>query len=230
MVLEKGTVDNKELIATTDGSLTLYVKNLGEPYHSLNGALTESRHVFIKNGLLMHQKTNLTVFEVGFGTGLNCLLTALESSSRNIHIRYIGIDKFPLDGETLNLLNYPSLIGGKAHLFWDKIHSAKWNKETKISGFFNLLKLEQDIADLHFSDLPEFDVVFFDAFGPDKQPEIWDVEIFRSIFNCCSSNAIFTTYSAKGEVRRKLIEVGFKIERVPGPPGKKEMLRGIKTI
>jgi tRNA U34 5-methylaminomethyl-2-thiouridine-forming methyltransferase MnmC len=217
-----------EIRTTEDGSHTLFVKNLGEPYHSLHGALTESNHVFITNGFLYHQKKTMTVLEVGFGTGLNCLLTAIEAANRKIKVNYIGIEKFPLDKEIIDKLNYPALIGNSQEL-WLKIHSAIWNRKTPVSDFFNLLKLELDITKLKLPELTKFDVIYFDAFGPEVQPEMWETGIFKLIFNNCYPQAVFSTYSAKGEVRRRLISVGFKMEKISGPPGKKEMLRGIKT-
>lgn len=218
-----------EIIITSDGSATLFVKELNEHYHSTNGALTESLHVFIKNGLLFNLKNPMTVFEAGFGTGLNCLLTALEASKNKTQINYIGVEKYPLDKNTADRLNYATLAGGGASELWETIHSAPWNREACISGFFNLLKLEHDLVKNNLPNLPGFDVIYFDAFSPGVQPEIWSTGIFQSLYGRCNHNAVFTTYSAKGEVRRNLASVGFKMEKIPGPPGKKEMLRGIKN-
>jgi tRNA U34 5-methylaminomethyl-2-thiouridine-forming methyltransferase MnmC len=229
MVLGNNKIRESEPVKTADGSSTLFIRSLGEPYHSMNGALTESNHVFVKNGLLFCQKRELIVFEVGFGTGLNCLLTAMEAASRGLKIIYIAVEKFPLDEQILKLLNYPTLIAGNAPELWEKIHSAKWGVETKISDCFSLLKLNRDFTRLNYDELQGFDVIYFDAFAPAVQPEMWESGIFSDLYKKCNEGAILTTYCAKGEVRRRMVAAGFKVDRTPGPPGKKEMLMAIKT-
>jgi tRNA U34 5-methylaminomethyl-2-thiouridine-forming methyltransferase MnmC len=228
MALNREAIQSSEVTITKDGSPTLFIKSLGEPYHSVNGALAESMHVFIKNGLLYRNIPGLTIFEVGFGTGLNCLLSALEADKCSLKIDYIGVEKFPLGTKALDALNYADLLGGNSHEYWGKIHSSDWGKKTAVSGFFSMAKLNADIHGLKMEGLPGFDVVFFDAFAPGIQPEMWDTDIFQKIFGKCNKGAVLTTYSAKGEVRRRLASAGFSVERIPGPPGKKEMLRAIK--
>ena len=217
-----------ELIKTDDGSDTLFVRELGEHYHSTFGAIQESMHVFIEAGLKKCSQSPITVFEVGFGTGLNSWLTALEAERTNQIIRYISVEKFPLPPIIWERLNYPNVIrGGDPELF-RKIHQAEWDKEVKISDNFFILKLSSDLTEFDYSGLPLFDLIYFDAFSPDKQPELWHSSIFRNISDQCAPEAKIVTYCAKGAVRRSLTEVGFAAERIPGPPGKREMLRGTK--
>jgi tRNA U34 5-methylaminomethyl-2-thiouridine-forming methyltransferase MnmC len=217
-----------ELKMTSDGSHTLYVSELNEPYHSLNGAITESKHVFVANGFLQNTNNPRTVLEVGFGTGLNCLLTAIEAGKHQIRVNYIGIELYPLDDNFAKQLNYAAQIGDGADTLFEAIWSAPWNQPISINPIFNLLKLKTDFLTDQLPQLPGIDVVYFDAFGPEIQPPMWQPGIFRKIYDGCNKGAIFTTYSAKGQVRRDLAMVGFQMKRMPGPPGKKEMLNGIK--
>lgn len=218
-----------ELIVTGDGSHTIFMPELNEQYHSVNGAITESEYVYIDNGFRFCKVKNPTVFEVGFGTGLNCLLTLAGANNSRRHTKYISIEKYPLEKEMIQKLNYESLVPGAAD-FWEKIHLAPWNEATKISEFFTLKKLNADLLDYQFENGDKADVVYFDAFGPDKQPEMWTPAVFSSVYKLTSEQGIFVTYSAKGEVRRQLAACGFAMERLPGPPGKNQMLRGIKLL
>ena len=218
-----------ELIKTDDGSDTLFNTELGEHYHSTHGAIQESMHVFIQAGFRTCQQSSLTIFEVGFGTGLNTYLTLLETLKTNQRIRYITVEKYPLSRKTWEALNYPQALPGGGQKFFLKIHEAAWNEEVPINDQFTLLKLSSDLTAIDFSDLPFFDLVYFDAFSPDKQAELWVSSVFRKVSDHCVIEAKIVTYCAKGAVRRTLSEVGFKAERIPGPPGKREMLRGTKN-
>lgn len=218
-----------ELIVTGDGSHTIFMPELNEQYHSLNGAITESEYVYIEKGFRFCKLKNPTVFEVGFGTGLNCLLTLAEATRAKRHTKYLAIEKYPLDAEMIQKLNYGSFSPDMGD-FFKKIHQAPWNEATEISEFFTLQKLHADLLDYQFENSDKADVIYFDAFGPDKQPEMWTPAVFSSVFNLSADNAVFVTYSAKGEVRRQLAACGFAMERLPGPPGKNQMLRGIKLL
>ncbi|MBN1820834.1 MAG: tRNA (5-methylaminomethyl-2-thiouridine)(34)-methyltransferase MnmD [Prolixibacteraceae bacterium] len=219
---------NPEITITADGSHTLFVAELNEPYHSVNGAVTESMHVFIENALLFRNKKDIVVFEVGFGTGLNCLLTALKAMENGLKIKYITIEKYPLDPEIIKKLNYPSFFKDDRSEIWEKIHESPWDRDVELNNNFKLYKINADILLTSFSKISQnFDVVYFDAFAPDVQPALWQPEIFSRLFEKCNKKAVLTTYSAKGSVRRTMISAGFKVEKLPGPPGKKEMLRGI---
>ena len=215
-----------ELVKTDDGSDTLFVRELGEHYHSTFGAVQESMHVFIESGLRKCDQPYLNLFEVGFGTGLNAYLTVLETIKANQTIRYITIEKYPLPSAVWSALNYPTIVPeGNPELF-RMIHEAKWNEETIITDHFSILKLSNDLLNVDYSALPWFNLIYFDAFSPEKQPELWETSIFRQLASHCTPKAKLVTYCAKGAVRRSLIEAGFTPERIPGPPGKREMLRG----
>lgn len=221
---------NVQLKQTNDGSATLFVSEMNEQYHSLNGALTESNHVFLENGFVFHKTSHPVVFEVGFGTGLNCLLTANQAQLQQRPTCFITIEKFPLSRQILNQLDYGSLIPGNGVQLFNAIHESEWNILVEISPWFTLLKLKDDFTRLAWILPRKCDIIYFDAFGPDKQPEMWTEEVFIRLFENCQEGGVLVTYSAKGEVRRRLIAAGFKAERLPGPPGKKEMLRAIKMV
>jgi tRNA U34 5-methylaminomethyl-2-thiouridine-forming methyltransferase MnmC len=218
-----------QIVHTADGSSTIFIPEMNEQYHSLNGALTESQYVYIEKGFSFQQKKKLTVFEVGFGTVLNFLLTAIEAKKQEKITHYISIEKYPINNETIGQLNYGQLISEEAEIIFDKIHACKWNEKTQITDYFSLTKIETDLITHTQKFAEKFDVVYFDAFGPDKQTEMWKPEIFSKIYDECLPGCVFVTYSAKGEVRRNLNQIGFTMERLPGPPGKKQMLRGIKN-
>jgi len=216
------------IINTSDGSHTIYLTEIDEQYHSVNGAITESNYVYIGKGYDFHTGKNPKVFEIGFGTGLNCLLTALRAEQEKTPTYYITIEKYPLEKKIIEKLNFGKLISTEAQILFEKIHVCKWDEIIGISEYFNLLKIYGDLIDINLTQFENCDVIYFDAFGPDKQPEMWTPVIFRKIHSITSSKGIIVTYSAKGEVRRQLTASGFEMERLPGPPGKNQMLRGIK--
>lgn len=217
-----------QILKTSDGSNTIYLPEINEQYHSVNGALTESEYVYIEKGFLHHPDKKQKVFEVGFGTGLNCLLTALKAEQLCKPTKYIAIEKYPLEKNIIDQLNYGKLISENALNIFEKIHDCAWNQEVQISKYFVLHKINGDLLHFNLNEFENCTVIYFDAFGPDKQPEMWSPLIFSKISKITSTDGIFVTYSAKGEVRRQLSASGFTMERLPGPPGKKEMLRGIK--
>ena len=216
------------IINTSDGSHTIYLPEIDEQYHSVNGAITESNYVYIDKGYNFHVSKNPTVFEVGFGTGLNCLLTALQAKQDKRPTIYITIEKNPLQKDIVGQLNYGRLISEDARIVFENIHSCKWNEAVSITEYFNLFKIKGDLIDINLTQSENCDVIYFDAFGPDKQPEMWTPLIFSKIYSVTSPKGVLVTYSAKGEVRRQLAASGFEMERLPGPPGKIQMLRGIK--
>lgn len=222
-------VNRPEVITTSDGSMTLYHIELDEHYHSVNGAITESRHVFIKNGLgFSGAKHSFNLLEIGFGTGLNALLTAEYAIENKIKILYYTIEKYPLKPDVISELNYGKLLGGNGEFLFDAIHSSEWGKMVEISPWFQIFKIEADLLEFILKFNISVDLVYFDAFGPDKQPELWGHSVFLKLFELLSAGGVIVTYSAKGEVRRRMASSGFAVERLPGPPGKREMLRGIK--
>lgn len=226
----------RTLITTADGSHSLYVKDLDEHYHSIHGAIQEALHVFIKSGLqYMHNKNyqEINILEIGFGTGLNALLTYLEAEKLNIKINYTGLEAFPLEDNLLKELNYAEWI---ANLFqhektnvkkiFEQLHSSEWQKDVTISEHFKLNKINNTLQDVQLT--RAFDLIYFDAFGPRVQPDMWEDELFSKIFSATTTNGCLVTYCAKGEVKRSLKRIGFKVETLPGPPRKREMVRGIK--
>jgi tRNA U34 5-methylaminomethyl-2-thiouridine-forming methyltransferase MnmC len=219
---------NPDLIFTADGSPTLYIPEMNEQYHSLNGAVTESNFVYLEKGYSFHKAENPVVFEVGFGTGLNALITAIHAEKTGRPTFYIAIEKYPLDDVFFEKLNYGVFFQERGVELYRLIQQAPWGEVLQINPFFRFLKIKGDITGSEWQ-LPEScDVIYFDAFGPDKQPEVWSEQIFSRLFSFTSPGGVLVTYSAKGEVRRRMLSAGFKTEKLPGPPGKKEMLRGIK--
>ena len=208
---------------TADGSHTLYMPAIEESYHSMYGAIQESTFIFIEQGLRTCPKSVVQVLEIGFGTGLNALLTALEANRTKKKIHYTTLELYPVSVQDTQSLNYPELLENSRELF-DEIHRALWEKEVEISPFFVLHKVKTDFTT--YNPPAMYDVIYFDAFSPEKQSEMWHEFGFAKIMEHCNSDAVLTTYCAKGTVRRTLQKVGFRVERVPGPPGKREILRG----
>ncbi|PTN07523.1 tRNA U34 5-methylaminomethyl-2-thiouridine-forming methyltransferase MnmC [Mangrovibacterium marinum] len=217
---------DRELILTADGSHTLYVPALNEHFHSVHGAIQESMHVFIKNGLQRSTKQELCIFEVGFGTGLNALLTLANKGERNI--RYFSIEKYPLTEAEFSQLNFSRQFPDELSAPFEQMHQCPWNKAQQIAPGFELTKLDADLTIFNFNILPQFDLIYFDAFAPNKQADMWSEALFATIAAQTRAGGLFVTYCAQGEVRRKLTRSGFDMQRIPGPPGKKEMLFGQK--
>jgi tRNA U34 5-methylaminomethyl-2-thiouridine-forming methyltransferase MnmC len=212
---------------TKDGSPTLFVPELNEHYHSVKGARTESEHIFVNMGLKASRSSCPNVLEMGFGTGLNALLSLEYAEQQSRKVKYTGIELYPLAWGEISPLNYSN------NQLFKEIHNAPWDVETDITTYFSLKKIQADANQLFgvetvaFSS--KFDVVYFDAFAPEKQPEMWSEELLRSIYINMETEGILTTYCAKGVIRRMLQDIGFKTERLPGPPGgKREILRAIK--
>jgi tRNA U34 5-methylaminomethyl-2-thiouridine-forming methyltransferase MnmC len=215
-----------KIIQTSDGSHTIYVPELDEHYHSVHGAVQESAFIFINNGFNFCTANPVSILEIGFGTGLNVLLTAIRSQADNRYVDFTSVEKYPLDEKTVKSLNHHEFAGEKGIVLFERIHSVPWNKKASILSNFNLTKIKMDFT----LEKPDglFDLIYFDAFGPDKQPEMWTGEIFDSISRGVKKNGIFVTYSAKGEVKRNLRASGFDVTLLPGPPGKRQMIRAVK--
>ena len=211
---------------TEDGSHTLYVGKLNEHYHSTHGAIRESMHVFIKQGLLTLNAKSVRILEIGFGTGLNTLLTISEAFRRNLVIYYHAVEKYPLTEPEFSKLNYENLLEASPEGLLQKIHGCPWNEAVKISEDVTLYKEESDFRSMRPPS--KLNLVYFDAFSPEKQPELWSRDIFEKIAELTDPGAVLVTYSSKGEVRRTLLSSGFEVEKVSGPPGKREMIRAVK--
>jgi tRNA U34 5-methylaminomethyl-2-thiouridine-forming methyltransferase MnmC len=218
----------RTIITTADGSKTIHLDAWNEHYHSKHGAIREAYHVFVDQGLAVVSKNTISILEIGFGTGLNALITLLESNTRRLEINYTGVEKFPLVSAELDQLNYiTELKAEECREFFMQMHAAAWEVETQITPYFRLCKQQKDFRDI--KDMEAYDLVYFDAFGARVQPELWTEEIFRAMFNAMKDDGILVTYAAKGSVRRAMQAVGFQVARLPGPPGKREMLRAVKN-
>lgn len=205
--------------------MSLWNSELDETYHSRHGAWNEAKHVFIDSGLTpLSSRSELRILEVGFGTGLNCYLTAL-SQEQNQRIEYVGLEAYPLEMNILKELNYAERKDGDEDLF-HLMHRAEWEVEVKIRPNFFLTKVQSKLET--FQPDKQFDLMYYDAFGPRAQPEMWEKSIFEQIFSMMHQDGVLVTYCAKGQVRRDLMACGFEVERLEGPPGKRHMLRGTK--
>lgn len=199
---------------------------MNEHYHSIHGAVQESVFIFIRNGFDFCKANPVDIFEVGFGTGLNALLTAIKSNEGNRRVSFTSIEKYPLGSDIIKSLNHGEYAGEEGKKIFDSIHSAPWNIESQITRNFYLKKNEADLTKEPLTGA--YDLIYFDAFGPDKQPEMWTKPIFEQIAFITKQNGVFVTYSAKGEVKRNLKSCGFEVNRIPGPPGKRQMIRAVK--
>lgn len=222
----KNEGDHLKLFQTADGSYSILNTQLGETYHSRHGALTESLHVFIGQGFEKTGNTEpLHILEVGYGTGLNAWLTAMACTEAERAVIYTALEPFPPDSE---LCKKPESYGSSENdiFLWDSIQSSEWNKVTEINSFFQLVKLRTPIE--LFNHSVGFDLVYFDAFAPGYQPEIWDTAVFRKLFEFMNSPSRLVTYCARGSVKRSMKAAGFIVEPLPGPPGKREMTAALK--
>jgi tRNA U34 5-methylaminomethyl-2-thiouridine-forming methyltransferase MnmC len=218
-----------KIITTSDGSKTIHFPDWNESYHSKHGALQEARHVYIQSGLEYRFNRNspksLKILEIGFGTGLNAMLSLLFAKQSDVKIYYYTIEKYPLEISVLNDLNYTEIFKSNSTTF-KKLHQTEWEKEVEIQPNFILKKIKTDLK--NFQPEPVFDLIYFDAFGPRVQPELWKKTILQNMYNALRPNGVWVTYSCKGSVRRDLLDIGFHVEKIPGPPGKREMLRAVK--
>ncbi len=216
-----------QIVKTADGSDTIYLPELDETYHSIFGAVQEANHIFIENGLKFIKKNSITVLEIGFGTGLNALLTAKYAIENDLKIEFITIEKFPLANELLVQLSYANHSNPDEMLF-RKIHDAEWEKPTIINSYFSVQKIKGDILNPDFEINKEIDIIFFDAFAPSKQGEIWDEKVFKLLYQYLNMDGILVTYSSAGIVKRALRTSGFNVKRLIGPPGKHHILLASK--
>ena len=219
----------REFLTTGDGSVTIHLPEWNEQYHSKHGAIAEAVHVFIEAGLQFwldgNSRKEVSIMEIGFGTGLNAFLTLREAAAKNLQISYTAIEGYPLALSELKKLNYSQLLNASEEDFL-KLHRDPWEVPSEINSNFQLTKRQQFFSEIN--DKNAFDLIYFDAFGARVQPELWTEEIFSKMFEALNFGGILVTYAAKGSVRRAMQGVGFTVERLPGPPGKREMLRASK--
>nr|WP_251040461.1 tRNA (5-methylaminomethyl-2-thiouridine)(34)-methyltransferase MnmD [Chryseobacterium sp. ISL-6] len=221
----------REIKTTNDGSKTLFINELNENYHSHHGALQEAEHVFIKNGLNLINDYEINILELGFGTGLNVLVTINEylKTDKNHVINYFSLEKYPINESEIKNLAYFELFDNiEFKEIYHKIHQAEWEKPVEIINNFNLKKIKCDFFELKDLDLPKINLVYYDCFGARVQPDLWEKPLFEMVSDKMNINGLLTTYSSKGSVRRILQELNFKVEKKQGPPGKREMLNAVK--
>lgn len=217
-----------KLLLTADGSHTLFSEQFNEVYHSRHGALQEAKHVYIDNGLKCYNQSELQVLEIGFGTGLNALLTWLHAENTQTKICYTAIELHPVESAMIGQLNFPQKVEHKnAEIFFSLLHATAWGSIHHLTTYFSLHKLQVD-AHTYPLTSNSYHLVYFDAFAPNHQADMWTVGIFQKIYAAMKPGGLLVTYCAKGEVQRAMKLSGFHIEKLPGPPGKREMLRGNK--
>ncbi|MDR1755459.1 MAG: tRNA (5-methylaminomethyl-2-thiouridine)(34)-methyltransferase MnmD [Culturomica sp.] len=220
----------RTLIRTEDGSATLYVPELNEHYHSVHGAVQESLHIFIRAGVEESGKEELRILEAGFGTGLNAYLTLLHAHRNRLSVAYHTLEKYPLSPEEYHLLNYTEHSAEPEDLagIFRQLHESPWETDLRLTPGFLLHKYRTDFREIGFSE--QFDIVFFDAFSPEVQPALWSEAVFQKYLRALVPGGILVTYCVKGTVKQALRKVGFTVKRLPGPPGKREMLRAVKPV
>lgn len=223
----------RKIVTTADGSTSILLPEWQEQYHSKHGAIQEANHVFINAGLIhLLNKNNykeISILEIGFGTGLNALLTLLKAEELKIKTNYVGVEGYPIETSEIKQLNYTNILKSKSlsNGIFNKMHQISWNKTHSISEYFNLKKEEKFFSEINY--INTFNLIYFDAFGARVQPELWTMPIFKTMYKALKKKGVLVTYSAKGSAKRAMQEVGFTVEKIEGPPGKREMLRAIKN-
>lgn len=221
----------REIIVTKDGSHTVGIPGMNVTYHSHHGAIQESMHVFIEAGLKHWlgkqalKEVPIRIFEMGFGTGLNALLTAIEAKKSKINIHYTAAEMYPLSLKEASELNYSATLGHKDT--FEQLHQSKWNEEVALTEHFILRKEQTDL--LNFTSQLPFHLIYFDAFAPSAQPELWTEEVFKKLFDLTAEKGVLVTYCSKGSVRRAMQAAGYTVTKLPGPPGKREIVRAEKS-
>ncbi|WP_372756946.1 tRNA (5-methylaminomethyl-2-thiouridine)(34)-methyltransferase MnmD [Mariniflexile sp.] len=240
----------REVVITADGSSTIHLPEWDEQYHSKHGAIQEAYHVFIKHGLHHFcngseasknmtstavqktegfSKSEVSILEIGFGTGLNAFITLLEAEKLSILVNYFGVEGYPVAMNEVLQLNYPTqLEANKKELLFKRMHEVSWDEQHEISKYFSLTKQKRFFSEIN--EVEVFNIIYFDAFGARVQPELWTEPVFQKMYNALQEHGVLVTYAAKGSVRRAMQAVGFLVEKLPGPPGKREMLRATKQF
>jgi tRNA U34 5-methylaminomethyl-2-thiouridine-forming methyltransferase MnmC len=217
----------REILQTLDGSTTIRIDEWDECYHSKHGAIQEAQHVFIKNGLSLFQNRAVSILEIGFGTGLNAFITLLEAKKMNQTIDYVGVEAYPISPEEVLQMNYVTELNAtQEDEIFTTMHQSDWEEKIALRNDFILTKRKQFFEEI--DDINSFDLIYFDAFGYRVQPELWSTDVFKRMFNALKSNGVLVTYAARGVVKRSMLEVGFTVEKLAGPPGKREMFRAFK--
>ncbi len=216
----------RELLTTSDGSTTIYLQDLQETYHSKHGAIQEAKHVFIANGLQQITQTRIEILEIGFGTGLNAFITMLEAQKNNLEIHYTAIEAYPISQKEVLTMNFASELNA-SELDFLNLHTCNWEEKNIISKNFSITKRKLLFQDIAHSDC--FDLIYFDAFGYRVQPELWSAKIFDAMYKSLQKNGILVTYAARSIIKKNMLEAGFVVKQIPGPPGKREMTIAFKN-
>lgn len=218
----------REIIITDDGSTTIRIPDWDENYHSTHGAIQEAKHVFIKNGLdIFKNQDSISILEIGFGTGLNAFITFLETVNKE-KVNYVGVEAYPISSEEIAQMNYVTeLQATQYQVIFDKMHSCDWESQQKITDNFTLTKRKQFFQDI--ADKEQYDLIYFDAFGFPLQPELWSEAIFKKMYEALLPKGTLVTYACRSSIKKAMLSVGFSIEKLPGAPGKREMLRATKN-
>lgn len=218
-----------EIIITKDGSTSIYIPEWDETYHSKFGAIQEAKHVFIKNGLALFEDIlEISILEIGFGTGLNALITMLEAEHRQIKVNYVAVEAYPVAFENIVQLNYATQLEvPNRQADFEQLHTLPWEETIEVTPYFTLTKRKQFFNDI--TDENTFDLIYFDAFGFNVQPELWNEVIFEIMYNALKSKGILTTYACRTTIKNAMQHAGFETKKLPGAPGKREMLRALKN-
>lgn len=216
----------RSIITTNDGSTTIHLADWDETYHSKHGAILEAYHVFIKNGLTLFKNQSVSILEVGFGTGLNCFITYLEAFKNDHIIDYTGVEAYPVDLSEAIQMNYPEQIEASKKNIFKTLHESTWNKKNCISPNFTFTKRKQFFQEIN--DIDAYNLIYFDAFGYRVQPELWSEVIFTAMYKALKTNGVLVTYACRTSIKKAMLSAGFYVEKLPGAPGKREMLRAIK--
>lgn len=218
----------RTIVTTADGSKTLYIADWNESYHSRHGAVQEAYHVFITHGLRRFCNARISLLEIGLGTGLNALITLMEAEIQQLSVDYVGVEAFPVSISEVRQLDYvTALKAPHVAAVFERMHRCPWEENVALTPKFTLTKQRKDVREVQDSD--RFHLIYFDAFGARVQPELWTEAVFSKMYTALQQQGVLVTYAAKGSVRRALQQLGFAVERLPGPPGKREMLRATKT-
>jgi tRNA U34 5-methylaminomethyl-2-thiouridine-forming methyltransferase MnmC len=218
----------REIIQTNDGSTTIHLPEWNESYHSKHGAIQEAYHVFIKNGLSLKEGQAISILEIGFGTGLNCFITFLETVRNSQLIDYVGVEAYPVALDEALQMNYTNAIDDSRKDIFRQMHECGWEQKEQLSENFMLTKRKQFFQDI--KDESAFDLIYFDAFGFRVQPELWSEEIFAAMFKALKPNGILVTYACRTSIKNAMLSAGFSVKKLPGAPGKREMLRANKAL
>ena len=218
----------REIIKTNDGSTTIHLPEWDESYHSKHGAIQEAYHVFIKNGFSLFEGKPISILEIGFGTGLNSFITYLEAKKNNQYIDYVGVDAYPVILDEALQMNYVAEIDATQSAIFQQLHECNWEQKNAIAENFTLTKRQQFFQDIDNSNA--FNLIYFDAFGFRVQPELWSEDIFAKMFAALKLGGVLVTYACRTSIKNAMLSAGFSVEKLPGAPGKREMLRATKAL